>query len=68
MGLALLFITIYTYFSSIKIIEDCSAHIDKQASTTVNKELLQTHVKIFHPKNITPYVSMKKLQKTKLHP
>jgi len=68
MGLTLLFIIIYTYFSSIKIIEDCSAHIHEQASTTVNKELLQTHVKIFHSKNMTPYVSMKKLQKTNLHP
>lgn len=42
MGLTLLFIIIYTYFSSIKIIEDCSVHIHEQASTTVSKELLQT--------------------------
>ena len=68
MGLTLLFIIMYTYFSSIKIIEDSSAHIHEQASTTVSKELLQTHVKIFHSKNMTPYVSMKKLQKTNLRP
>ena len=68
MGLTLLFIIIYTYFSSIKIIEDCSAHIHEQASTTVNKELLQTHVKIFHSKTPIPFLSTKKLQKMHLCP
>ena len=67
MGLTLLLIIIYI-FVGIKIIVACSAHIYKWATKIVSKEMLQTHVDIFHSENTVPYVSMKKLQKTDLHP
>ena len=66
MGLTLLLIIIYI-FGGIKIIVACSACICKQATKMVSKEMLQTHVNIFHSKNTTPYVSTK-LQKTDFHP
>ena len=40
----------------------------KQASKITSKEMLQTHVNIFHFKNMVPYVNMKKLQMMCLHP
>ena len=67
MGLTLLLIVIYI-FLGIKIIVACSACICKQATKIVSKEMLQTHVDIFSPENMEPYVSMKNLQKTDLHP
>ena len=67
MGLTLLLIIIYILVG-IKIIVACSARICKQATKTVNKEMLQTHVYFFHSKNTKPFVSMKKLQKTDLCP
>ena len=65
-GLTLLLIII-CIFGGIKIIVACSACIYKQATKMVSKEMLQTHVNIFHSKNTTPYVSMK-LQETDFHP
>ena len=62
MGVTLLLKIIYI-FVDIKIIVACSAHICKQATITVSKEMLQTPVDIFHSKNMASYVSMKKLQK-----
>ena len=67
MGLTLLLIIIYI-FVGIRIIVAWSAHICKQATKIVSKEMLQTHVEIFHSENTTLYVSMKKLQKMDLHP
>ena len=67
MGLTLLLIIIYI-FVGIKIIVACSAHICKQATKTVSKEMLQTHADIFHSENTASYVSTKKLQKMDLHP
>ena len=66
MGLTLLLIIIYI-FVGIKIIVACSARICKWATIIVSEEMLQTHVNIFHSKNMVPYVSMK-LQKTDFHP
>ena len=62
MGLALLLMIIYT-FVGIEVIIACSAHIHKQATKIVSKEILQTHVNIFHSKTSMPFLSMKKLQK-----
>ena len=67
MGLTLSLMTIYI-FVGIKVIVACCAHIHKQATKTVSKEMPQTHVDIFHSKNTMPYVSMKKLQKMHLVP
>ena len=67
MGLTLLLIIIYI-FVGIKIIAACSAHICKQATKIVSKEMLQIQVDIFHSENMVLYVSMKKLQKTDLWP
>ena len=33
----------------------------------VSREMVQTHVNIFHSKNMMPYVSVRKLQKPDLH-
>ena len=52
----------------IKIIAACSARLCKQATKIVSKEMLQTHVDIFHSENTEPYVSIQKLQKMNLHP
>ena len=51
------------YFVDIKITVACSAHICKQATKIVSKEMQQTHVDTFHSKNMASYVSMKKLQR-----
>ena len=67
MGLTLLLIIIYI-FVGIKIIVAYSDCICKQATKTVSKEILQTHVDILHSKTLTPFLSMKQLQKTDLHP
>lgn len=60
MGLTLLLIIIYA-FVGIKIIVACSAHICNWATKIISKEMLQTHVDIFHSKYMVPYVSVKKL-------
>ena len=65
MGLALLLILIYILVG-INEIAACSVDICKQATKTISKERLQSHVSIFHFKNTVPYVCMKKLQKTDL--
>ena len=67
MGLTLLLIIIYI-FVSIKLIVTCSAHICNRATKIVSKEMLQTHVDVFHSENTAPYVNMKKLQKVDLRP
>ena len=41
-------------FVGFKITVACSAHICKQTTKTVTKEVLQTHVNLFHSKNIVP--------------
>ena len=53
MGLTLLLIIIYI-FVGIKIIVACSARICKQTTKIVSKEMLQTHVDIFHSENTVP--------------
>ena len=62
MRLTLLLIIIHIIVG-IKISIACSAHICKQATVTVRKEMLQTHVDIFCSKKTAPYVSMK-MEKT----
>ena len=57
-----LLLTIIYIFVGIKVIVACSAHIHKQATKIVSKEMPQTHVNIFYAKNMAPCVSMKKLQ------
>ncbi len=53
MGLTILLIIIYI-FVGLKIIVAYSADISKQATKTVSKEMLQTHVDISHSKNMAP--------------
>ena len=55
-------------FAGIKIIVAHFAHVCKQTTKIVRREMLQTHVDTFHPKTSMPFLSMKKLQKTDLHP
>ena len=52
-GLTLLLI-IYNIFVDIKIIAAYSARICKQTTITVNNEMLQTHVDVFHSENMVP--------------
>ena len=55
-------------FVGIKITYIVAVHICKQKTKIVSKEMLETHIDSFPPKNATPYVSMKKMQKTDLCP
>ena len=48
---------------SNKIIVACSAHICKQATKIISKEMLHSHVYIFHSENMVPNVIKKKLQR-----
>lgn len=38
----------------VKIIVACSAHIRKQATKTVSKDMLQRHVNIYYSENTVP--------------
>ena len=51
--LLLIYITV-----DIKIVVACSAHTCKQATTTVSKEMQQTHIAIVLSKNTVPDVSL----------
>ena len=66
-GLTLLLIII-CIFVGIKIIVICIAHTCKWVTKTVSKEILGTHVAIFHSETMVSNVSVKKLQKTELCP
>ena len=44
------------------------ACICNQATEIVSKKMIQTHVNIFHSKNVARYVSMKNFQKMDLCP
>ena len=65
MRLTVLHIIIYIF---VGIRTACSDHICKQETKIVSKEMLETHVDIFHSENTVPYVSTKKLQKMDLAP
>ena len=62
-----LLLIIICIFVSIKIILACFAHVCKQATEIVRKEMLQTHVNIFYFR-IQHYINMKKLPKMDLCP
>ena len=67
MGLTLLLIIIYI-FVDIKIIVACSAHICKQATKIVSKEMLQTHVDIFQSENTSPMSAWKSYRRQTFTP
>ncbi|EPY79974.1 hypothetical protein CB1_000877009 [Camelus ferus] len=58
-----------TYISvAIKAIVACSAHMCKQATKIVSKEMLQTHTDAFHSDNTVPHISMKILHEVDVGP
>ena len=59
MGLTLLLIIICISVG-IKMIVACSACICKRVTNTVSKEMLQTHVDIFHSEYYTLYLSYRR--------
>ena len=67
MGLTLLSIIICIF---VGIENNCNLFClnGKCVGTTVSREVLKTHVNIFHSKNIAAYVSMKKVTEDDLHP